>query len=145
MNDVAVVLGRLSGLGVHITVDGPDLVLQPSRLVPADVVPILRAHKPEIIRLLTGREALSRALLQKLAELGARHADLESPHYKDDPWCLEQACILQRQIGNIRAHLEGTESLDLPQCCRAPQLFCLAATKGFQQCVFNPQQCGFSY
>lgn len=153
MTDVVSILERLGSLGVRVIVDGPDLVLQPADLVPPDVVPVLRAHKPEIIRFLRGnaacvahdRRRLWRALKKKLDELEHRKADLASAYYRDDPWVKDHADILGRQTASIRAHLDGGAPLDLPPCCHTSSLICLVSIHGFKSCIFRPDECGFCY
>ena len=50
------VLNRLVSLGVTATVDGEALELSPGSKVPEDLVPEVRAHKPEIVERLRQRE-----------------------------------------------------------------------------------------
>jgi len=138
-------LERLHSKGVLLEACGDRLRFFPQDALTSEEVEQLRRYKPQVLQLLSGKGPLFKALAEKIAELGNRYTDLKSPYYEDDPWCKEQAQILQQQIANIRSHLEGTESLDLPCCCYAPQFFCLAATEGFKACVLVPESCGFSY
>src|SRR5712692_3035372 len=46
-------LETLTAGGVQVIPDGAILRFRPRRLVPPELVPELRAHKPEILRLLT--------------------------------------------------------------------------------------------
>ena len=50
--DAAAILDRLSDLGVTATLDGETLVLTPGNKIPEDLVPEVKAHKPEIVNAL---------------------------------------------------------------------------------------------
>ena len=54
--DAAAVLERLEGLGVSVTLRGDTLVVRPGSSVPEDLVPEVRAHKPEIVERLRRRD-----------------------------------------------------------------------------------------
>ena len=66
------VLQRLDTFGVTVFVDGSDLVLRPGDQVPVDLIPEIRASKPDLIRFLSpdprfGAQAVSDARI--LADL----------------------------------------------------------------------------
>ena len=54
--DSVSILDELHNLGVAVTLDGDDLLLIPASNVPDSLVPELKAHKPEIIRLIKDRQ-----------------------------------------------------------------------------------------
>jgi hypothetical protein len=63
--DVQELLDVVRASGVTLTVDGPDLVIRPGGVLPAEVRERVRAHKPELLAVLRDAEfAASRDRLQ---------------------------------------------------------------------------------
>lgn len=91
-----------------------------------------------------GRRRLQEVLIQKQAELRLRERDLPSPYYANDEWTQKQIACLKEQIEQMNQYLCGAASLSLPRCCARGDLFCLIAITGFDSCIMQPIDCGFS-
>ena len=150
--DNETILDRLNFLGVSVTPAEGSLRLEPGSRVPPELVEELRQHKQEILALLNKKEStvqarvaqhLQEALRQKEKEIALCKRDLASPYYAGDPWCLEQIRRLERQCLELQRYLKEGGALALPQCSNQ-QAICLAATRGFTSCIWEPDSCYYS-
>ena len=89
-------------------------------------------------------QRLRQALADKQHELALRRRDLASPYYQGDHWVLEQIAHLESHIAEITRYLKEGGELALPRCCRQAEYICLIATRGFDECVMSPIECGYS-
>jgi hypothetical protein len=87
---------------------------------------------------------LQEALRHKQDELRLRERDLASPCYANDEWTQGQIACLKEQIERINEYLCGGASLSLPRCCASGDFICLIAITGFDSCIMQPDDCGFS-
>jgi hypothetical protein len=90
------------------------------------------------------RERLQKALRQKQDELRFRESDLDASHYANDEWTKKQIAYLKDQINEIRRYLAEGRNLSLPFCCNRSDVICLIAISGFDSCIMQPDECGFS-
>lgn len=87
---------------------------------------------------------LQKALAEKEEDLASRKRDLTSPYYADSEWVKKEMTHLEAHIAEIERHLKEGGALKLPPCCRQPDYVCLIATRGFDECIMSPIECGFS-
>lgn len=83
-------------------------------------------------------------LSQKQHELKVRERDLETPYYTNDEWTKRQISLLKEQIDEIERYLAEGGNLRLPFCGNRPDFICLIAISGFDSCIMQPDECGFS-
>lgn len=160
--DVRTILDKLDGIGVAVRVKGDRLQMNPGRVIPQELMEEVKNHKKDLILHLTQNEdaerkeptsiappawviqPLEKALKQKREELATRKRDLVSHYYADDEWTKQQVIYIQTHIADIERYLSEGGELKLPRCCRQPEYICLIATKGFNECIMIPEECGFS-
>jgi len=139
---------KAKGIRLEPAPDGEHLDIHYQEPPPEDLRQMLRAHKAEIIAILTKPSGtLSAALAQKNEEIAVMRRRLASEYYADDgpyqTWGQDVIGCLTAHVDEIRRYLREGGALTLPPCCKGEYL-CLIAMRRFDTCLMGSDECGFS-
>jgi len=126
------------------TPDNENICSRDTSSLSSDGVPERKSLEIRGPRPTGAMKRLEEALMQKVTERKSREADLASPYYANDEWTQKQIACLKEQIERINQYLCAGASLSLPRCCASGDFICLIAITGFDSCIMQSNDCGFS-